>query len=173
MDGLTGVGNYRALMDRLRYESSRHHRRDREFALLTLDLDSFKGVNESLGHLIGDAVLATVGSMLDLEVRAEDSVFRQGGDEFAVIAPETGAKQAAQLADRIRENLKRVTIGPFRLSASVGAAIYPQDATDASALLEAADASLRSEKLNSGGPPFRRFSQRRAQEGPPRTRDVS
>jgi GGDEF domain-containing protein len=87
-DELTGVGNYRALRERLGQEISRHARRGREFALILIDLDGFKQVNEEFGHLEGDRVLAGIGAALREEVRDEDSVFRQGGDEFAVIAPE-------------------------------------------------------------------------------------
>lgn len=126
-DGLTGVGNYRSLVERLREETARHHRRGREFALLTLDLDDFKMVNETQGHLVGDLVLAIVGSMIDLKVRTEDQVFRQGGDEFSVIAPETSREQAELLAQRIEQALNLITSGSVRMSATVGSAVFPHD----------------------------------------------
>ncbi len=110
-DGLTGVGNYRSLIERLRHETARHQRRNREFAVLTLDLDNFKAVNETQGHLVGDLLLAIVGSMIDLKVRTEDAVFRQGGDEFSVIAPETGRDQAEELARRIEDAVSRDQLG--------------------------------------------------------------
>lgn len=141
-DALTGVGNYRSLIERLRHETARHQRRGREFAILTLDLNDFKMVNETQGHLVGDMLLAIVGSMIDLKVRTEDAVFRQGGDEFSVIAPETGRYQAEQLAGRIGDGLARISSGPVQLSASVGVAIFPHDGTDPGELLDAADAAL-------------------------------
>ena len=141
-DGLTGVGNYRSLIERLRHETARHHRRGREFALLTLDLDNFKHVNESQGHLVGDLVLAIVGSMIDLKVRTEDAVFRQGGDEFSVIAPETDRYQAELLGRRIEEAINRVSSGEVRLSASVGVAVFPHDGYEPGELLDSADAAL-------------------------------
>jgi diguanylate cyclase (GGDEF)-like protein len=145
-DGLTGVGNYRSLIDRLRQETSRHHRRGREFAVLTLDLDNFKTVNETQGHLVGDLLLAIVGSMIDLKVRTEDTVFRQGGDEFSVIAPETDRGQAERLAVRVEHSLARISSGTVRLSATVGCAVYPHDGREPGELLDAADAALRSKK---------------------------
>jgi len=141
-DGLTGVGNYRSLIERLRHETSRHHRRGREFAVLTLDLDNFKTVNETQGHLVGDLVLAIVGSMIDLKVRTEDSVFRQGGDEFSVIAPETDRNQAEMLGRRIEHSLSRISSGSVRLSASVGCAVFPHDGYEPGELLDSADAAL-------------------------------
>jgi diguanylate cyclase (GGDEF)-like protein len=145
-DGLTGVGNYRSLVERLREETARHQRRGREFALLTLDLDDFKTINETQGHLVGDLVLAIVGSMIDLKVRTEDQVFRQGGDEFSVIAPETGHAEARLLARRIEEALNRITSGAVRMSATVGAAVFPHDGSTPGELLDAADSALRSRK---------------------------
>jgi diguanylate cyclase (GGDEF)-like protein len=152
-DGLTGVGNYRSLVERLREETARHKRRGREFALLTLDLDDFKAVNETQGHLVGDLVLAIVGSMIDLKVRTEDQVFRQGGDEFSVIAPETGRHQAELLAGRIESSLKRITSGSVQMSATVGSAVFPQDGNSPGELLDAADSALRSRKRGAPGPP--------------------
>ncbi len=151
-DGLTGVGNYRSLIERLRHETARHHRRQREFALLTLDLDNFKTVNETQGHLVGDLLLAMVGSMLDLKVRTEDAVFRQGGDEFSVIAPETDRAAAERLASRVEHALARITSGDVQLSASVGWAVYPHDGTEPGELLDAADAALLSRKRQPAGP---------------------
>jgi diguanylate cyclase (GGDEF)-like protein len=145
-DGLTGVGNYRSLIQRLRHETARHRRRSREFAILTLDLNDFKAVNETQGHLVGDLLLAIVGSMLDLKVRSEDAVFRQGGDEFSVIAPETDRDEARQLAARIDSALAGITSGTVRLSASIGVAVFPHDGSEPGELLDAADSSLRSRK---------------------------
>jgi diguanylate cyclase (GGDEF)-like protein len=146
VDGLTGVGNYRALMTRLHHETGRHARRQREFALLTLDLDEFKVVNETDGHLVGDALLAIVGALLDVKVRNEDGVYRQGGDEFSVIAPETGREEAALLSSRIEQALRSIRSGDVRVSASVGTAVFPHDGSDPAELLDAADSDLRSRK---------------------------
>jgi diguanylate cyclase (GGDEF)-like protein len=146
VDGLTGVGNYRALMTRLHHETARHARRGREFALLTLDLDQFKVVNETNGHLVGDALLTIVGSLLDVKVRNEDGVYRQGGDEFSVIAPETGRGEAAMLCRRIEGALRGIRSGDVRVSASIGTAVFPHDGSEPAALLDAADLDLRSRK---------------------------
>jgi diguanylate cyclase (GGDEF)-like protein len=145
-DGLTGVGNYRSLMERLAHETARQRRRGREFALLTLDLDNFKQVNESQGHLVGDLVLATIASTLELEVRAEDAVFRQGGDEFSVVAPETDGEEAARLSERLERAVQRISSGEVLMSATVGYAIFPQDGADPAQLLDAADSSLLARK---------------------------
>jgi diguanylate cyclase (GGDEF)-like protein len=148
-DGLTGVGNYRSLIERLRHETARHARRGREFAVLTLDLNDFKTINETQGHMVGDLVLAIVGSMLDLKVRTEDTVFRQGGDEFSVVAPETDRAQAERLAGRIESSISRISSGEHRLSASVGCAVFPEDGADPGELLDAADSALLWEKRDS------------------------
>jgi diguanylate cyclase (GGDEF)-like protein len=148
-DGMTGVGNYRSLIERLRHETARHQRRNREFAVLTLDLDNFKTVNETQGHLVGDLVLAIIGSMLDLKVRTEDAVFRQGGDEFSVIAPETDRYQAEYLARRIEDAVRRVSSGNVQISASVGVAVFPHDGIEAGELLDSADAALLLRKRTS------------------------
>jgi diguanylate cyclase (GGDEF)-like protein len=146
VDALTGVGNYRALQERLWQETARHSRRKRKFALLALDLDGFKAVNETQGHLVGDLVLAVVGGMLGLEVRAEDMVFRPGGDEFSVLAPETSRKEAGNLADRLETSLSGIKAGDVRLTATVGTAIYPDDADDPAALTQEADAAMMARK---------------------------
>jgi diguanylate cyclase (GGDEF)-like protein len=151
VDGLTGVGNYRALMERLDHEVRRHRRRGREFTVLTLDLDGFKSVNDTQGHLVGDAVLTTVASMLDVQVRTEDGVFRQGGDEFCVVAPETDERGGVLLAGRILKALHDITTGEVRLSATMGQAVYPQNGSEPSQLLEAADRDLLSRRKDAAG----------------------
>jgi diguanylate cyclase (GGDEF)-like protein len=147
VDGLTGVGNYRALIQRLDHEVSRHSRRHRSFALLSLDLDGFKGINETQGHLLGDTVLAIVGNLIEAQVRSEDGVYRQGGDEFSVVAPETGPVEANLLVRRIGASLEGVTSGPVRVSATIGSAVFPRDGTEVGQLLDAADRDLRSQKV--------------------------
>jgi diguanylate cyclase (GGDEF)-like protein len=144
-DELTGVGNYRSLHERLGEEIARHRRHSREFALLLLDLDGFKAVNERFGHLEGDRLLAEIGAALSDEVRAEDSVFRQGGDEFAVIAPETNAEEAEEVAARLRARASRRGFGSDEtrpVSAAVGFAMFPADGSTTDDLLGYADSDL-------------------------------
>ena len=144
-DELTGVGNYRSLHERLAEEIARHQRRGREFALVLLDLDGFKAVNERLGHLQGDRLLAEIGVALGDEVRAEDSVFRQGGDEFAVIIAETHAEEAEEVAARLRGRIANRGLGTddvLPVSAATGFAIFPVDGVTVDDLLGFADADL-------------------------------
>jgi diguanylate cyclase (GGDEF)-like protein len=144
-DELTGVGNYRGLHERLAEEISRHRRRSRGFALILLDLNSFKQINETHGHLEGDRLLAEIGAALKEEVRHEDAVFRQGGDEFAVIVPETDAQGADEVAERLRERVRRRGFGNDEtrpVSAATGAAIFPLDGASSDDLLSAADRAL-------------------------------
>ncbi len=144
-DELTGVGNYRGLQEWLAAEIARHRRHSREFALILLDLDGFKAVNERLGHLDGDRLLAEIGAALSDEVRAEDSVFRQGGDEFAVIVPEASAEEAEEVAARLRARVARRGFGSdekWPVSAATGFAIFPVDGAAADELLAFADADL-------------------------------
>ncbi|HXQ89300.1 MAG TPA: GGDEF domain-containing protein [Solirubrobacterales bacterium] len=144
-DELTGVGNYRALHERLMAEIARHTRHGREFALILLDLDGFKQVNERYGHLEGDRLLAEIGGSLRKEVRVEDSVFRQGGDEFAVIVPEVNAEEAGEVAKRLRARIVRRGFGSDELrplSAATGFAMFPSDGRSVDELLSVADADL-------------------------------
>ena len=148
-DELTGVGNYRALHERLGEEIARHERHGREFALVLLDLDGFKQVNERHGHLEGDRLLAEVGGSLQRQLRAEDSVFRQGGDEFAVIVPEVNAEEAGEVASRLRGYVSRRGFGSDEarpLAAATGFAMYPADGRTVEALLGVADRDLFSAK---------------------------
>jgi diguanylate cyclase (GGDEF)-like protein len=153
-DELTGVGNYRGLHERLAEEIARHRRHSREFALVLLDLDGFKAINERFGHLQGDLLLAEIGTVLSETVRGEDSVFRQGGDEFAVIVPEAHAEEAEEIAARLRARVAQRGLGTddrLPVSAATGLAMFPADGADVDGLLGVADADLFAAK-RSGRP---------------------
>ena len=144
-DELTGVGNYRSLHERLAEEIARHRRHSREFALVLIDLNGFKAINERFGHLAGDRLLAEIGAALSDEVRAEDSVFRQGGDEFAAIVPETNAEEAGEVAARLRGRVSRRGFGSdgeLPVTAATGFAMFPADGASGDELLVFADTDL-------------------------------
>jgi diguanylate cyclase (GGDEF)-like protein len=148
-DPLTGVGNYRTFYERLEYEIARHQRHRRRFAVMLLDLNGFKQVNDTYGHLEGDRVLTEIGQVLALTVRDEDSVARQGGDEFSVLAPETTWGEVVTLAARIRAALAEVSAGDRIMSTSIGWAIYPENGGTIEELLAHADLQLRENKHHS------------------------
>jgi diguanylate cyclase (GGDEF)-like protein len=145
-DPLTGVGNYRQLHQALNAELARHARADRRFALILLDLDDFKVVNDSFGHLAGDRMLCNVADVLKESIRPGDTIARHGGDEFSVIAPETSEAEASSLALRLEAALERVVAGEQNLTASSGYAIYPDGGLTADDLMGAADDALKREK---------------------------
>jgi diguanylate cyclase (GGDEF)-like protein len=140
-DPLTGVGNYRKLHERL-HEATAHD--PERFALLTLDVDRFKEINEAHGHLEGDRLLQEVGRVLTENVRGTDVVARQGGDEFSVLMPGSSEEGAAMLAQRIEEALATIEAADHApVRASIGVAMYPQDGATPDDLLEKADLELR------------------------------
>ena len=145
-DPLTGTGNRRLLGERLRYELARHRRTERELALLVLDLDGFKEVNDRLGHPAGDRLLTSVAQALSATVRSGDTVVRHGGDEFCVVAPETDRAEAQALVLRIRAALATITVLEAPLTTSVGVAIFPEDGPTPELLLAAADSAERTAK---------------------------
>jgi diguanylate cyclase (GGDEF)-like protein/PAS domain S-box-containing protein len=140
-DPLTGLGNYRRLLDVLHAEIERSGRTGRPFAVLLLDLDGLKKINDCYGHLAGSRALCRVGEVLRLFCRAIDTATRYGGDEFAVVLPETAARAAGLVASRIRNRLATDSEQP-PLSASIGVAAYPQDGETVEALLQTADREL-------------------------------
>ena len=145
-DPLTGVGNYRLLADRLPVELERHRRHGGSLALVLIDLDEFKRVNDEHGHQHGDRVLREVGMTLLDSVRSHDIVARHGGDEFCVLAPQTDRERAEELGARIRTSLGKVTINGRSLSGSTGYAVFPHDADDHEQLIARADVQLREAK---------------------------
>lgn len=151
-DPLTGIGNRRMFDERLEYELTRHERGERELALLVLDLNGFKAINDVLGHGAGDELLQGAAAALGAAVRSQDTIARQGGDEFCVLAPEASAAEAAEIAAHIRAALARVDAGGRPLEAAIGYAIYPADARDADELVEIADARQRADKARPSAP---------------------
>jgi diguanylate cyclase (GGDEF)-like protein/PAS domain S-box-containing protein len=140
-DPLTGLANYRHLIDILDSEIKRSARTGRQFALLLFDLDQLKKINDRYGHVTGSRALCRLADALCVSCRDIDTAARFGGDEFALVLPETGAEPAGLVAQRICNTLASDG-GEPRLSVSVGAAIYPQDGQAIEALLTAADVAL-------------------------------
>jgi diguanylate cyclase (GGDEF)-like protein len=138
-DALTGLANRRVLEQRLGYEISRHRRHKRRFCVVAMDLDGFKQVNDRFGHQAGDEVLCEVADALRRTVREQDTVVRLGGDEFCILAPESGPEDASRLAERIRWAVGGAVEGLEALSVSAGYAIYPEDGRHADELLARAD----------------------------------
>jgi diguanylate cyclase (GGDEF)-like protein len=145
-DALTGFFNQRYFHEMLRREALRAQRYDRRLALLILDLDDFKAVNDRIGHLAGDAVLAQVAEQLRNEIRSVDIGCRVGGDEFAVVMPESTAEDAAQLFARMHQGIANMPIpGGQQVRLSAGIAELRHGET-AAGLFERADAALRRSK---------------------------
>jgi len=151
-DSLTGLPNRLLFNDRLQQAINLAKRDARQFALLYLDLDRFKPVNDTLGHTAGDQLLQAVASRIRCEVRESDTVARIGGDEFTVILSNITKREEAEIVAR---KIIAAFAAPFRLGSqqqsveigtSIGISIYPTDGQDADALVNAADAAMYSAK---------------------------
>jgi diguanylate cyclase (GGDEF)-like protein len=140
-DPLTGLANYRKLLDVLDAEIKRCDRTGRPFAVVLLDMDGLKKINDALGHLVGSRALCRLARVLRSRCRATDTPARYGGDEFAVVLPEAGARAAEQVAERIRRYLASETEHPA-ISVSTGAAVFPANGKTTDEILRAADAAL-------------------------------
>jgi diguanylate cyclase (GGDEF)-like protein/putative nucleotidyltransferase with HDIG domain len=150
-DGLTGVKTHRFFMEALSAEWKRSTRAGRAFALVLMDLDRFKFVNDFYGHLEGDLVLQRVGHILETNCRRSDVVARYGGDEFVILMPETNMEHARQLASKLRG---WVSADPLlrekNISASFGIACYPLHGSSPQELIQVADASMYLSKHQGG-----------------------
>jgi diguanylate cyclase (GGDEF)-like protein/PAS domain S-box-containing protein len=145
-DGLSNLPNRSLFNDRLSQAMAAAHRNRTSLALLYLDLDSFKQINDSFGHLIGDRLLQSVAQRLTQCIRATDTVSRQGGDEFVILLVDiNGNNDAAICAEKVLQSLR----APYALSehkvhgsASIGIALYPQDGAEVETLLKNADSAM-------------------------------
>ena len=144
-DGLTGLANYRQFQESLEREFQRSRRSGQPMAVLMLDLDDFKAINDAFGHKRGDQVLQAISAAFARSARQYDLVARYGGEEFGVILPGTSAKGALEMAERLRLLVRTVArrMNMESLSVSVGIAVYPRAGIrDADGLVHEADAAL-------------------------------
>lgn len=145
-DSLTGLYNYRYLQTALDQEILRSARFHHPFCLLMIDLDDFKRVNDTFGHLCGDAVLKKLGEIFIATVRVCDSVYRYGGEEFCLLMPETSREGAIPVIQRLLEAIRSAYV-PWqehlvRITVSIGGAAYPDHAAEKTTLLHRADQAL-------------------------------
>jgi two-component system, sensor histidine kinase LadS len=146
-DPLTRLYNRRAFNHRLRLEAARARRYGTRFALVVLDVDGFKRINDRHGHMAGDAALAKVADLLGHQMRAPDAAFRIGGDEFALVLTEIDIDEVAPVVDRIAAHLEQACAAEGQaVTASFGVAVFGGDVLDPDALLRAADAAMYAAK---------------------------
>jgi diguanylate cyclase (GGDEF)-like protein/putative nucleotidyltransferase with HDIG domain len=150
-DGLTGVKTHRYFMEALSSEWKRATRANRPFALVLIDLDRFKFVNDFYGHLEGDVVLQRVAALLEQNCRRSDVVARYGGDEFVILMPETSLEQGLQIASKLRAWLASDTILKEKnITGSFGIACFPEHGNAPQELIQMADASMYLSKHRGG-----------------------
>ena len=150
-DGLTGVKTHRFLMEALSSEWKRSTRANRPLALVLMDLDHFKFVNDFYGHLEGDVVLQRVGHILEQNCRRSDVVARYGGDEFVILMPETTVEQARQLANKLRGWIASdPLLRDKNITASFGIAAFPVHGSTPQELIQVADSSMYLSKHQGG-----------------------
>ncbi len=145
-DGLTGLFNHRRFQEALHAEVLRCERHQRPLAVLMVDVDFFKRVNDSMGHPAGDELLRRLGEVLSADLRQTDLIARYGGEEFAVLLPETTKAEALQVGERMRDAVEvKVNEGGRwvqKITVSVGVAAFPEDGKVAETVLEASDQAL-------------------------------
>lgn len=156
-DPLTWLFNRRHFDRRLQAEADRAKRSEHLLALLMIDVDGFKRINDSFGHRVGDQLLRTVASAIREAVRVYDVPTRYGGDEFGIILPDADTESAARVGRRILEKLAQASMpdemarAGERITLSIGVSTYPRPALDTAALVESADSAMYDAKAAGGG----------------------
>jgi diguanylate cyclase (GGDEF)-like protein len=150
LDALTGVLNRRAFMPRLRLEHARSTRTQRPYSIAMLDVDHFKAVNDTHGHAGGDQVLKAVAKVLQANCRGIDTLARIGGEEFAILLPETSAADARVMLERIRHGVAALAVPVGKIDVpvtiSIGVASFDESQSDCDTLLSLADQALYAAK---------------------------
>ena len=153
-DGLTGLPNRTLFHDRVKHALVAARRESEELAVLMLDLDRFKEINDTLGHAAGDDVLREVAWRLSKATRKGDSIARLGGDEFSILLPNASETDAAMVVSRVSSCLEEPIVVqdlPLRVDASIGLAAFPRDGGDADLLIQHADVAMYAAKAANGG----------------------
>ncbi len=155
IDELTGLRNWRALREELRDRIALAKRAQRPLAILMMDLDGFKAVNDRFGHAAGNQLLRDTASFLRAATRMGDGIFRFGGDEFVILLPDADAQAAGSIARRVRESVSKLGLGfpseEMEVSLSIGVAAFPADAEEMDPLLRQADEALYKAKRADSG----------------------
>jgi len=151
IDGVTGLFNRRHFDESIKREIDRHSRQGSVLSVVLLDLDNFKGYNDLMGHMDGDRLLGRIGNVIKKALKSIDIPFRYGGDEFAILLPNTSAEEAFVAAERVRNKISGgVESGPFLVTASLGIASWPGDGLTPDDIINAADQALYYAKQTGG-----------------------
>jgi diguanylate cyclase (GGDEF)-like protein len=147
VDGLTGLANHKSFLERLSVEFNRAQRYGSELSLVMIDVDTFKQINDTFGHVAGDGVLKTIAGILKANLRQSDLAARYGGDEFALILPETGLEKAFYVGEKLRSIVERTAISPkadseLAATLSVGVGSFNSSMAEPLALVQKADEAL-------------------------------
>jgi len=149
-DGLTGLYNHRHFHEMLTYTIAHSDRYSSQASLLIMDLDDLKSINDNYGHRAGDSALSSVGTVISQALRKVDISARYGGDEFAVVLPDTDKRGSLIVAEKIRANLKKIPLKfkgqEYIITLSIGIATYPDNGSDREELIEKADRALYESK---------------------------
>jgi diguanylate cyclase (GGDEF)-like protein len=146
-DGLTGIANHKSFVERLAVEFNRAQRYGSSLSLMMIDLDTFKEINDSYGHVVGDTVLKTIANTLKRNIRQSDFAARYGGDEFALILPETDIEKAYKVGEKLRNKVETTPIALshdtiIHTTLSIGVSSYQASMTDPLSLVQRADEAL-------------------------------
>jgi diguanylate cyclase (GGDEF)-like protein len=145
-DGLTGLYDRSTFLSKLRDEIRRYGRYGNEVSLIMLDIDHFKQINDQYGHQRGDWALLRLSRIIQSEIRDVDIGSRYGGEEFAIILPQTGADETVSLAERVRQHVEEEYAHDLKMTISLGVATCPEDAQTVQDLVRQADKALSQSK---------------------------